>query len=192
MKFFTEFESIFLAAVQHERSDLLDLLGKSEAQLAAWIQHLFQQYLGYSWKEIQHSRGPRTRSKGRKHLFAHLRVGVLDEAAIFIAFNRPCRLDEPIRRDELSATSSRLMSCVRAQMDQANKDPKALIVVTDGDRWHLIGLNKSCQFHNMRNGLSSPTIPAWSRSEFGSWQNRPLHCPILSASRFSHTARSQR
>src|SRR3954447_8813027 len=48
MKSFTEFESAFLAALPQERSELQGLQGAPEAQLSAWIVHLFQKYLGYT------------------------------------------------------------------------------------------------------------------------------------------------
>jgi hypothetical protein len=48
MTSFAEFESAFLDALQQVRSDLQGLQAASEAQLSAWIQHLFQQYLGYT------------------------------------------------------------------------------------------------------------------------------------------------
>src|SRR5689334_1985305 len=57
MTSFAEFESTFLTALPKERSYLQGLQGKLEAQLSAWIEHIFRDYLGYSWEEILHPEG---------------------------------------------------------------------------------------------------------------------------------------
>jgi hypothetical protein len=67
MKSFAEFESALLGGLQQERSDLQGLQGASEAQLSAWIEHLFRQYLGYThWKEITREGATPVGARGSK------------------------------------------------------------------------------------------------------------------------------
>jgi hypothetical protein len=88
MKSFAEFESGILAALPQERSDLQSFQGAAEAQLSAWVQHLFQQYLGYTYKEIERGEGLQVGAKGGKQLFTDLRINILDNAVIFIECQR--------------------------------------------------------------------------------------------------------
>ena len=151
MKSFAEFESAFLSALPQERSDLQGLQWTSEAQLSAWVQHLFQEYLGYThWKEITREGGSPIGSKGSKQLFPDLRINVLDNGVIFVECKRPGRLDGPKGEEELKEAENQLMSYIRAYVDQASIKPKTVLgVVTDGNRWLLMGLNKTNQFHNI-------------------------------------------
>lgn len=151
MKSFAEFESLFLAALQQERSDLQGLQGASEAQLSAWIQHLFQQYLGYThWKEITREGTTPVGSKGGKQLFPDLRIDVLDNGLIFVECKRMGRLEGPKGQDELNDGVSQLRSYIRAHVDQASVKPKTVLgVVTDGNRWFLMGLNRTNEFHTI-------------------------------------------
>lgn len=151
MKSFAEFESAFLAALQQERSDLQSLQGASEAQLSAWIQHLFQHYLGYThWKEITREAGTPIGSKGSKQLFPDLRIDILDSGLIFVECKRMGRLDGPKGQEELTDGVNQLRAYIRAHLDQASIKPKtALGVVTDGNRWFLMGLNRTNEFHTI-------------------------------------------
>src|SRR5437867_3398141 len=109
MKSFTEFESAFLGALQQERSDLQGLQAASEAQLSAWVEHLFRQYLGYThWKEISREGSSPVGSKGSKQLFPDLRIEVLDNGLIFVECKRLGRLDGPKGPDELNDAANQL------------------------------------------------------------------------------------
>jgi hypothetical protein len=130
MKSFAEFESDFLAALQQERSDLQSLHGASEAQLSAWIEHLFRQYLGYThWKEITREAGATIGAKGTKQLFPDLRIDILDNGVIFVECKRLGRLDGTKGQEELNDGVSQLRSYIRAHVDQAGIKPKTVIGV---------------------------------------------------------------
>jgi Restriction Enzyme Adenine Methylase Associated len=149
MKSFAEFESVFLAALPQERSDLQGLQGASEAQLSAWVQHIFQQYLGYThWKEISREGSAPIGSKGSKQLFPDLRIDVLDNGIIFVECKRLGRLDGAKGKEELDDGVSQLKSYIRAHLDKISKKPDTVLgVVTDGNRWHLLGLDRNNEFH---------------------------------------------
>jgi hypothetical protein len=151
MKSFAEFEAAFLGALQQERSDLQGLHGASEAQLSAWIEHLFRQYLGYThWKEITREGSTPVGSKGSKQLFPDLRIDVLDNGLIFVECKRLGRLDGPKGPEELNDGVSQLRAYIRAHVDQATTKPKTVLgVVTDGNRWCLMGLNRTNEFHTI-------------------------------------------
>jgi hypothetical protein len=151
MKTFAEFESKLLAALQQERSDLQGLHGASEAQLSAWIEHLFREYLGYThWKEITREGSTPIGSKGSKQLFPDLRVEVLDNGIIFVECKRLGRLDGLKGQDELNDGVSQLRAYIRAHVDQASIKPKTVLgVVTDGNRWLLLGLSRANEFHTI-------------------------------------------
>jgi hypothetical protein len=151
MKSFAEFESAFLGALQQERSDLQGLQLASEAQLSAWIEHLFRQYLGYThWKEITREATTPVGSRGSKQLFPDLRVDVHDNGLIFVECKRMGRLDGPKGQEELNDGVSQLRAYIRAHVDQAAIKPKTVIgVVTDGNRWLLMGLNRTNEFHTI-------------------------------------------
>jgi len=155
MKSFAEFEAVFLGALQQERSDLQSLQGAGEAQLSAWIQHLFQHYLGYThWKEITREAGTPIGAKGSKQLFPDLRIDILDNGVIFVECKRLGRLDGPKGQEELNDGVSQLRSYIRAHIDQASIKLKTVLgVVADGNRWYLMGLNRTNEFH---------TIAEWS------------------------------
>ncbi len=139
MQSFAEFEPIFLTALQQERSELQGLQGESEAQLSAWIQHLFQHYLGYThFREITREGSTPLGSKGSKQLFPDLRINVLDNGVIFVECKKLGRLDGPKGQDELSDAVTQLRGYIRAHVDQANIKPKTVLgVVTDGNHWLL-------------------------------------------------------
>src|SRR5438093_1336919 len=143
MTSFAEFESAFLAALQQERSDLQGLQGAPEAQVSAWIEHLFRQYLGYThWKEISREGGAPVGAKGSKQLFPDLRIDILDNGLIFVECKRLGRLDGPKGQEELDDGVSQLRSYIRAHVDQVAVKPKTVLgVVSDGNRWILLGLN---------------------------------------------------
>jgi hypothetical protein len=151
MTSFAEFEAGFLGALQQERSDLQGLHGTSEAQLSAWIEHLFREYLGYThWKEISRGEGTPIGSKGGKQLFPDLRIDILDNGLIFIECKRLGRLDGPKGQEELDDGVSQLKAYIRAHLDRASIKPKTVLgVVTDGNRWVLLGLNKTNEFHTI-------------------------------------------
>jgi hypothetical protein len=151
MKSFAEFEVVFLGALQQERSDLQGLQGATEAQLSAWIEHLFRQYLGYShWKEITRDSSSPIGSKGSKQLFPDLRVDVLDNGVIFVECKRLGRLDGTRGQDEVNDAVNQLGSYIRAHVDQASTKPKTVLgVVSDGNRWLLMGLNRANEFHTI-------------------------------------------
>jgi len=151
MNSFAEFESAFLGALQQERSDLQSLQGASEAQLSAWIEHLFRQHLGYThWKEITRAEGTPVGSKGGKQLFPDLRIDILDNGLIFIECKRLGRLDGPKGPEELDDGVSQLRSYIRAHLDRASIKPETVLgVVTDGNRWFLMGLNRNNEFHTI-------------------------------------------
>src|SRR4051794_24200243 len=149
MKSFTEFESAFLGALQQERSDLQGLQGSSEAQLSAWVEHLFRDYLGYThFKEITREGSSPIGSKGSKQLFPDLRINVLDNGVIFVECKRFGRLDGPKGPEELADAVSQLKSYIRAHVDHVTIKPKTVLgLVTDGNRWLLMGLNRTNEFH---------------------------------------------
>jgi hypothetical protein len=155
MKSFAEFESAILAALPQERSDLQGFQGASEAQLSAWVQHLFQQYLGYTYKEILHGEGLQVGSKGGKQLFTDLHINILDNGVIFIECKRLGLLGGPGGQKELASAVSQLksyilMSHLGGHSNQATIRPKTVLgVVTDGNRWVLIGLTKTNEFHTI-------------------------------------------
>jgi hypothetical protein len=151
MKSFAEFEAAFLDGLQQERSDLQGLHGASEAQLSAWIEHLFREYLGYThWKEITREGSTPVGSKGSKQLFPDLRIDVLDNGLIFVECKRLGRLDGPKGQDELNDGVRQLRTYIHAHVDQAGVKPKTVLgVVTDGNRWLLIGLNRTNEFHTI-------------------------------------------
>ena len=83
--------------------------GASEAQLSAWIEHLFRVYLGYThWKEITREGSAPVGSKGSKQLFPDLRIDVHDNGLIFVESKRLGRLDGPKGQDELNDGVSQL------------------------------------------------------------------------------------
>jgi hypothetical protein len=144
---FAEFESTFLAALQKERSYLQGLQGKLEAQLSAWIEHIFRDYLGYSWEEILHPEGTTVGSKGSKPLFPDLQINILDNGLIYVECKRMGRLDGPKGPEELEDGVGQLRSYIHAYLYRADVKPKTVLgVVTDGNRWRLIGLNKTNEF----------------------------------------------
>jgi hypothetical protein len=151
MKSFPEFESVFLGALKQERSDLQGLHGASEAQVSAWIEHLFREYMGYThWKEIAREATAHVGSKGSKQLFPDLRIDVLDNGLIFIECKRLGRLDGPKGQEEMNDAASQLKAYIRAHVDQASIKPKTVLgVVTDGNRWLLMGLNRTNEFHTI-------------------------------------------
>ncbi|HLN32537.1 MAG TPA: hypothetical protein VK395_32715 [Gemmataceae bacterium] len=151
MNSFPEFEAAFIPSLQQERSDLQGLQGASEAQLSAWVQPLFQQYLGYShWKEITREASTPIGSKGSKQLFPDLRINVLDNGVIFVECKRSGRLEGPKGQDELNDAVSQLRAYIRAYVDQASVKPKTVLgIVTDGNRWLLMGLNRTNEFHTV-------------------------------------------
>src|SRR5262249_57152460 len=135
MTFFAEFESTFLAALQKERSDLQGLQAASEAQVSAWIEHLFRIYLGYpDWKEISREGSAPVGSKGSKQLFTDLRIDILDNGLIFVECKRLGRLDGPKGQEELDDAVGQLRTYIRAHIDRATIKPKTVLgVVTDGN-----------------------------------------------------------
>src|SRR5262245_14284759 len=151
MNSFPEFETTFLAALQQERADLQGLHGASEAQLSAWIEHLFRAYLGYThWKEIGRGENAQVGSKSSKPLFPDLRVDIVDSGHIFVECKRLGRLDGPKGQDEMTDGVNQLRSYIRAHIDQAATKPKTVFgVVTDGNRWLLLGLNRANEFHTI-------------------------------------------
>jgi hypothetical protein len=151
MNSFAEFESVFLGALQQERSDLQGLQGAPEAQLSAWIEHLFRQYLGYThWKEISREGNAPIGAKGTKQLFPDLRIDVLDNGLIFVECKRLGRLDGPKAQEEMNDAIGQLMSYIRAYIDQSSIKPKTVLgAVTDGNRWRLMGLNRTNNFHTI-------------------------------------------
>src|SRR5262249_8557977 len=64
---------------------------------------------------------------------------------------RPGYLGGPKGKDELNDATSQLMSYIRAPLDRASTTkPKTVLgVVTDGNRWVLIGLNRGNEFHTI-------------------------------------------
>jgi hypothetical protein len=147
MTSFPEFESRFLDALEKERSYLQGLQGKLEAQLSAWIEHLFRDHLGYSWEEILHPEGTTVGSKGSKPLFPDLQVNILDNGLIFVECKRMGRLDGPKGPEELEDGVGQLRSYIHAYLYRASAKPKTVLgVITDGNRWVLIGLNKTNEF----------------------------------------------
>jgi hypothetical protein len=150
MNSFAEFESGFLAALQQERSDLQDLEGKAEAQLSSWVEHLFRDFLGYIYKEILHEEGVQIGAKGGKQLFPDLRIGILDKVLIFIECKKLGRLSGPKGQEELDDGASQLKAYIRAHLDRAGSKPNTVLgVVTDGNRWLLMGLNRVNEFHRI-------------------------------------------
>jgi hypothetical protein len=151
MQSFAEFETAFLAGLQQERSDLQGLHSASEAQLSAWIENLFRIYLGYThWKEITREGSAWVGSKGSKQLFPDLRIEVQDNGLIFVECKRLGRLDGAKGQVELNDGVGQLRTYIRAHLDQATIKPKTVLgVVTDGNRWHLMGLNRANEFHTI-------------------------------------------
>jgi hypothetical protein len=151
MQTFAEFESKFLSALQQERSELQGLQGASEAQLSAWVEHLFRDYLGYThFKEITREGSAPIGSKGSKQLFPDLRINVLDNGIIFVECKRLGRLDGTKGQEELNDAKSQLMSYIRAHVDQTSTRLKTVLgVVTDGNHWLLLGLNRNNEFHTI-------------------------------------------
>jgi hypothetical protein len=144
------FEATFLASLQEERSNLQGLQGAVEAQLSAWIEHLFREYLGYSWKDFARGEGAHLGARGGKQLFPDLRIDIPDTGLIFIECKRPGRLDGPKRQEELDDGVSQLRGYIRAHIDKATTKPKTVLgVVTDGNRWVLMGLNRINEFHTI-------------------------------------------
>ena len=154
MKSFTAFESAFLGALQQERSYLQGLQGKLEAQLSAWIEHIFRDYLGYSWEEILHPEGTTVGSRGSRPLFPDLQINILDNGLIFVECKRMGRLGGPKGPEELEDGVRQLRNYIRAHLDPLAIKPKTVLgTVTDGNRWIMLGLNKVNEFH---------TIAEWS------------------------------
>jgi hypothetical protein len=151
MSTFVEFESAFAAALRQERSDLQGLSGASEAQLTAWIRHLFQEFLGYThWKEITSEGSGQVGSKGSKQLFPDLRVQIAETGLIFIECKRFGRLEGTRGKEEYDEASAQLKSYIRAHIDQAAVKPKMVMgIVTDGNRWTLLGLDRQNEFHKI-------------------------------------------
>src|SRR5262249_3224273 len=151
MKSLVDFESAFLGALQQARSELQGLQGESEAQLSAWVEHLFREYLGYThFKEITREGTAPIGSQGSKQLFPDLRINVLDNGLIFIECKRAGRLDGPKGQEELNDAVDQLKSYIRAHMDQAASKPKTVLgIVTEGNRWLLMGLNKTNEFYTI-------------------------------------------
>ena len=151
MKSFPEFESTFLDALQQERSDLQGLQNFTEAQLSGWIEHIFRQYLGYThWKEITRAGGMTIGSKSSKKLYPDLRIDIADNGLIFIECKRLGKLDGPKGPEEMKDGKDQLMAYIRTYVDQATVKPKTVLgVVTDGNRWLLLGLNKFKDFHTI-------------------------------------------
>src|SRR5262249_48738631 len=112
---------------------------------------LIRQYLGYTyWKEITREGTTPVGSKGSKQLFPDLRVEVVDNGLIFVECKKLGRLDGPKGPEEQNDAVSQLRAYIRAHVDQANIKPKTVLgVVTDGNRWLLMGLNRSNEFHNI-------------------------------------------
>lgn len=82
--------------------------------------------------------------------FTGLRIDILSNGLIFIACKRLGRLDGPKRQEESDDAVSQLKSCIRAQPDRASSKPKTMLaVVNDGNRWLLVGFNKSNEFHTI-------------------------------------------
>jgi hypothetical protein len=141
MTSFAEFESTFLNALPKERSYLQGLQGKLEAQLSAWIEHIFRDYLGYSWEEILHPEGMPLGSKGSKQLYRDLQINILDNGFIFFECKRTGRLTGSNGQEELDDAIRQLKNYIRAQLDPMAVKPKITLgLVTDGNRWHLMGL----------------------------------------------------
>ena len=150
MPSFAEFEAALSSALQQERSNLESLQGAGEAQLSSWIRHLFEHCLGYTWNEIVQGEGLCIGAKGGKQLFPDLRVNILGNGIIFIECKRLGRLSGPKGPDELKDARNRLMAYIRAHLDQTSIKPQTVLgVVTDGNRWHLIGLDKKNNFHTI-------------------------------------------
>src|SRR5439155_21142875 len=60
------------------------------------------------------------------------------------------RLDGPKGPDELNDAVGQLRAYIRAHVDKAVIKPKTVLgVVTDGNRWLLLGLNKTNEFHTI-------------------------------------------
>jgi hypothetical protein len=153
MKSFAEFEAAFLGVLQQERSDLQDLQGKAEAQVSAWIEHLFREYLGYIYKDFSREESTPIGAKGSKQLFPDLRINVLDSGLIFFECKRLGRLSGPKGNEELDDGVTQLTSYIRAHVDQAtlkgNPLKTVIGLVTDGNRWLLVGLNRKNNFHTI-------------------------------------------
>jgi hypothetical protein len=69
---------------------------------------------------------------------------------IFIECKKVGRLDGPKGEHEQTDAVGQLKSYIRAHVDQAATKPKTVLgVVTDGNHWLLIGLNKTNEFHTI-------------------------------------------
>jgi hypothetical protein len=144
MTSFAEFESTLLAALQKERLYLQGLQGKLEAQLSAWIEHVYRDYLGYSWEEILHPEGTQVGSKGSKTLFPDLQINILDDGLILVECKRPFRLDVP---QEIEDGVGQLRSYIHTYLYKASPKPKTVLgVVTDGNRWVLVGRSRANEY----------------------------------------------
>jgi hypothetical protein len=89
-------------------------------------------------------------AKGSKQLFPDLRVDIIDSGHIFVECKRLGRLDGPKGQDELNDGVNQLRSYIRAHTDQAPIKPKTVLgLVTDGNRWLLLGLNRANEFHTI-------------------------------------------
>jgi hypothetical protein len=150
MPSFAEFESPFLGALQQLRSELQGLQGAVEVQLSAWLEHLFRDYLGYSWNDFTRGEGVRIGARSGKQLFPDLRINILDTGLIFIECKRPGLPGGPKGPDELADGVSQLQAYIHAHLDRATTKPKTVLgVVTDGNRWFLMGLNRVNLFHTI-------------------------------------------
>jgi hypothetical protein len=116
MKSLAEFESTFLVALPKLRSELQGMQGRVEAQLSAWIEHLFRDYLGYSWDDFARGEGAPIGAKGSKQLFPDLRIDIPDTGLIFIECKRLGVLDGPKGPEELKGGVSQLWSYIHAHL----------------------------------------------------------------------------
>jgi hypothetical protein len=102
------------------------------------------------YKDFSRGEGAHIGAKGGKQLFPDLRIDILDNALIFIECKRLGRLEGPKGPEERDDAVSQLMSYIRARLDPANTKPKTVLgVVTDGNRWLLMGLDKGNNFHTI-------------------------------------------
>lgn len=144
----TEFEARLRAGLTQERADLQSLQGANEAQLSQWLEHICRKYLGYEhWKELTKESHVQLGSKGSKQFFPDIRINVPDNGHIFIEAKRLGRFDGPKGLDEINDALAQLKTYIRAFMDQAAVKPKPVYgIVTDGNVWVLIGLNRTMEF----------------------------------------------
>jgi hypothetical protein len=147
---FIEFESALLDALPKLRSELEGLQGRVEAQLSAWLEHLFKDYLGYSWDDFVRGEGAQIGAKGSKQIFPDLRIDIRDTGLIFIECKRLGLLTGPKGPDELKNGLSQLWSYIQAHLFRLSMKPKTVLgVVSDGNRWHLVGLDKLNKPHTI-------------------------------------------